>query len=243
MKKKIEIATPEEVEAYSRPAGNDAGTVPADEAAQARTPEGEAKEGEVKEAEVQPEDELTVARRKIEELTDKHLRAVAEHQNYVRRSAAEHGENLRYAASGLVRSLIEVADDFERTLAAVAEDDSSPLAKGIRLVHQNLVKALETHHVQRIKSVGQPFDPSCHEAMMQRPTDDQPPGTVIEEYQAGYSLWDRVLRPAKVIIAQAVGEAESDGDAATDDANREGGAAAGGTAGRVESADAGPDKE
>ena len=61
-----------------------------------------------------------------------------------------------------------------------------------------------------------PFDPSCHQAMMQRPTEDQPPGTVLEEYEPGYKLWDRVLRPAKVIVAKAVAEAEPQGQAEPD---------------------------
>jgi molecular chaperone GrpE len=82
------------------------------------------------------------------------------------------------------------------------------LAEGVRLVHQNLLKVLEAHHVERIESLGQPFDPSCHEAMMQQPTDEHPPGTVVEEYQPGYKLWDRVVRPAKVIVAQGPSSSE-----------------------------------
>lgn len=208
-KKKIEIATADEVEAYG--GAGDAAAVPVDEAGA-----GEVAAGQVQEGDAQPEDELAAARRKVEELTDKHLRAVAEHQNYVRRAAAEHGEALRYATTDLIKSLLPVVDDFERTLAAVGEGDASPLAKGVGLVHGNLIKALEAHHVQRIESVGQPFDPSCHQAMMQRPTEDQPPGTVLEEYQPGYKLWDRVLRPAKVIVAKAVGESEPQGQARLD---------------------------
>lgn len=219
-KKKIEIATAEEVEAYGGP---DRADTP--EAA-AEAPEGQVPQAEAPEDQAPPEDELTAARRKIEELTDKHLRAVAEHQNYVRRARAEHGEALRYAATDVIRSLLEVVDDFERTLAAVPQDDPSPLAKGVRLVYEKLIKALETHHVQRIESVGRPFDPSCHEAMMQQVTADQPAGTVLEEYQSGYRLWDRVVRPAKVVVAKAVAEAEPDS------------AEAGGDAGPQEDADA-----
>lgn len=229
-KKKIEIATADEVETYGGPkrtgsseatteasepgpaGAGDAAAVPVDEAGA-----GEVVEGRVQESEAQPEDELSAARRKVEELTDKHLRAVAEHQNYVRRAAAERGEVLRYATADLIRSLLPVVDDFERTVAAVGEGDASPLAKGVGLVHRNLIKALEAHHVQRIESVGRPFDPSCHQAMMQRPTEDQPPGTVLEEYEPGYKLWDRVLRPAKVIVAKAVAEAEPRGRAEPDD--------------------------
>ena len=69
---------------------------------------------------------------------------------------------------------------------------------------------VDLHHVERIESVGQPFDPSCHEAMMQQPAEDQPPDTILEEYQPGYRLWNRVLRPAKVVVAKAIAEAESD---------------------------------
>ena len=198
-KRKIDIATADDTEAGQQNAGA-AGIEDADPAGQ---PSDEVPEGDTTAADVEPEDELEAARRKIDELTDKHLRAVAEHKNYVRRSQTSHGESLRYAPTGLARSLLEVVDDFERTMATVADDDESPLAKGVRLVHQKLVKTLETHHVSRIESVGRPFDPSFHEAIMQQPTDQHEPGTVMEEYQPGYSLWDRVLRPAKVIVATA----------------------------------------
>ncbi len=205
-KKKIEIATPKEVGAYG---GRD-GAPGAEETTETGVADRAEQTGDKHrtaddaDGEVRPEDELAAARRKIEELTDKHLRAVAEHQNYVRRSQAEHRETLRYAAAGLARSLLEVVDDFERTRAAVPAEDTSPLAQGVRLVYDKLTKVLESHHVRRTESVGLPFDPARHEAMLEQPTDEHPPGTVVEECQAGYELWDRVLRPAKVIVAKSI---------------------------------------
>jgi len=208
-KRKIEIASPDEVERYASekagPASENAGTErktgpepsPADRAAE---PPGD-----------QPQvDELATLRTEVEGLRDKHLRAVAEHQNYVRRAATERSEAVRYASAELARGLLTVVDDFERTLAAVSQDDSSSVVEGVRLVHGNLVKTLETHHVERIAAVGETFDPACHEAVMQRPSAEHPPGTVLEEYQAGYRLWDRVLRPSKVVVSTAPAESADD---------------------------------
>jgi len=154
-------------------------------------------------------DELAALRASVEELTDKHLRAVAELQNFRRRATAEKDEAVQYASAGLARAVLPVVDDFERMLASAREGEASSLLEGVRLIHQNLLKALEAHHVQRIESAGRPFDPTCHEAMMQQPTTEHPPGTVLEEYQPGYKLWDRVLRPAKVIVSQAAAEPDS----------------------------------
>ncbi|MHC4609958.1 MAG: nucleotide exchange factor GrpE [Planctomycetota bacterium] len=204
-KHKIEIATPAEVEQYAE--GKLQGASEAVTEATEAPPDASAAEQEARPAEAEkPEDRLAALARQVEELTDKHLRAVAEHQNYVRRAGAERAEASRYAAAELVKALLPVVDDFERTLAAIPEDDASSVVQGVRLIYDNLVKTLSAHHVERIAAVGVPFDPACHQAMTQQPSADHPPGTVLQEYQAGYKLWDRVLRPAKVIVSNASAE-------------------------------------
>ncbi len=160
-----------------------------------------------------PVDELTELRNKVEELNDKHLRAVAELQNFRRRAATEREESIRYASTGLIRSLLSVVDDLERSMASVDDaEKSSSLASGVRLVHENLMKALMASHVERIEAVGKPFDPQLHEAMMQQPSDEAEPGTVLEEFEPGYRLWDRVVRPARVVVAKAVEDVGEDAE-------------------------------
>ncbi len=161
-------------------------------------------------AESEPLSEADTLRAKVEELNDKHLRAVAELQNFRRRATTEKQDAVRYASADLIRALLPVADDLERSLAAAEDDSGTSLAEGVKLVHQNLLKAFETYHVERIASVGQPFDPALHEAMMQQPSDEHDPGTVLEEYQAGYKLWDRVLRHAKVIVSASSAQPKED---------------------------------
>ena len=203
----IRIASPEEVQRYT--GRGDAQTSKAATEVEPESP-ADAPQAEAK-ADDSPVDELAALRKQVEELTDKHLRAVAEHQNYMRRAAAEQAEVLRYGGADRVKALLTVVDDIERTLQAVPENESSSLAEGVRLIHDKLIKTLADHHVERITAVGEPFDPACHEAVMQKPSEDHPPGTVLQEYQSGYRLWDRVLRPAKVIVSAAPAEtAEND---------------------------------
>jgi len=201
-KQKIEIATSEDVKRYGGGDGGETAEAPA-KATEAEL-EPSAKEPEPQtQADESPEQQIATLSKQVQELTDKHLRAVAEHQNYVRRAAAERAEAVRYAPADLVKDLLTVVDDIERTLAAIPEDEAPSVVEGVRLIYDNLIKTLEAHHVERITAVGQPFDPACHQAMMQQPSADQPPNTVIEEYQAGYKLCDRVIRPAKVVVSTA----------------------------------------
>jgi molecular chaperone GrpE len=202
-KQKIKIADAEEVARYA--GSGDGGVAAAEPQAPDgdATPKGATAEEPGEQPEEQPRDELAELRAKVEDLNDKHQRALAELRNYQKRAATEKASAIRYASADLFRSLLPVVDDLERSLASVPDDDSSSLAQGVRLVHQNLLKALEAHHVERIQAVGQPFDPVLHEAMMQQPSEEHPPGTVLEEYLSGYKLWDRVLRHSKVVVSKS----------------------------------------
>jgi len=95
-----------------------------------------------------------------------------------------------------------VVDDFERTLSAAGETTGfEALVEGVRLVYEKLLKILKDNHVEPIEAAGKPFDPVFHSVMMQRPTAEHAPGTVLQEVQKGYCLRERVVRPAQVIIA------------------------------------------
>ncbi|MCH7812873.1 MAG: nucleotide exchange factor GrpE [Planctomycetes bacterium] len=223
--RKIEVATAEETDRYGSTGQTGAETV-TDEARSGAPPTCEPDMPQQKQSEPAaagptdeaPVDPLEALRRQLADANDKHLRAVAELQNFRRRASAEKQETLRYGAADLIRAVLTVVDDFERTLAALAEHESSSVVQGIELIHDNLLKALAAHHVERVSAAGQTFDPNLHEAIMQQPSPDHPAGAVLQEVQAGYRLWDRVLRPAKVIVSTGPERHDrSDGDEQTTD--------------------------
>ncbi len=137
-----------------------------------------------------------------EEWKDKCLRARAELLNFQRRSEKDRSDALRYANAGLVKSLLPVLDDLERVIESTSADEGGHLLEGVRLTRDNFTKVLQEAHVETISAAGQPFDPRIHEALMQQPSADHPPGTVLQEVARGYKLYDRVLRPAKVIVSK-----------------------------------------
>ncbi len=136
---------------------------------------------------------------------DRWLRAEADLQNFRRRAARERDEVRRAAEERVLLDVIGVLDDLERALAALgdrAADD--PLAQGVALVAQRMRDVLASHGVQPIASVGQPFDPNVHEALLEV---DAPegvaPGHVVQEAQKGWRSGDRALRAARVVVARA----------------------------------------
>jgi len=135
---------------------------------------------------------------------DKFLRAKADYQNLQKRAAEEQRNAIRYANGDFARSLVQVLDDFERTIEAAEEaPEADSIMSGVKLVHEKLLKLLGDHHVEPIEALGQPFDPHLHEALMQEPCATLPPDSVIREIERGYKLYDRVLRPARVVISKA----------------------------------------
>lgn len=146
------------------------------------------------------------ARETMERLKDTHdryLRAAAELENYRKRAQKERDEVLRFGNEKLLKDIFPVVDGLDRALAAAAPDD--PLVKGVQLVRAGLEQALARHGVTSFSALGQPFDPSKHEALLQVPTADQPPGTVVVEHARGFLLNDRLARPAMVGVATAPG--------------------------------------
>lgn len=140
---------------------------------------------------------------RVAELEDKLLRARAELKNVQRRAAVERSEALRFGNAELMRSLLGVVDDLERSLAASRETtDVASLVAGVQLIYDNMMKAMRDHGLEEIVAKDQPFDPNVHEAMLQQPSEDRPPGTVVDEIARGYKLHDRVLRPTKVVVAR-----------------------------------------
>jgi molecular chaperone GrpE len=146
--------------------------------------------------------ELLEARQEAEGWKDKFLRAKAEQQNALRRAENEREETIRYGNAALLRGLIGALDDLDRTIEAAEQSPSvDNLLTGVKLLRQKFDKLLAEHRVETIEAHDQVFDPARHEALMQQPTADKPAGTVLRQVQRGYALHDRVLRPAKVIVA------------------------------------------
>jgi len=144
---------------------------------------------------------------KVASLEDSLLRARADLQNVQRRAAAEKGEAIRFANAELMKLLLNVIDDFDRTVAAAeTAKDSQSILNGVKLVHANFMKALRDFGLETIEAKGKKFDPTIHEALMQQPAKDAEPGTVLEQVAGGYKLRDRVLRPARVVVATAPAE-------------------------------------
>lgn len=147
--------------------------------------------------------ELEQFRSDAADMLDRLQRSHAEFANFRRRIDQERDLQRSRATEDLVRKLLPVADDFDRALRSVpAEIDGNPWIEGMRLVERKLWRALEGEGIAVMESLGQPFDPSRHEAVM---VDDGAgvADTVVEEYQRGYVVNDTVLRPAMVKVGSA----------------------------------------
>jgi molecular chaperone GrpE len=157
--------------------------------------------------EVAEHDRVAELERQVEEANSKVLYAAAETQNVRRRLEAEMQQASSYAAAQFAREMLAIRDHVERALAAVTDelrDDNlaSQFLAGIESTARELDQVFARHGISRIKSVGESLDPNRHQAMMEIPTADAEPGTIIEEMQPGYMMKDRLLRPALVGVAK-----------------------------------------
>ena len=130
-----------------------------------------------------------------------YLRALADFDNYRRRVERERASADRAGKRDVILSVLEVLDSFEAALAHVQQAPPSVVA-GVEAVYRKLLGSLEKHGVKPFTSVGQQFDPLIHEAIGSVPSEQHPPGTVVDELQRGFKLGDELLRPARVRVAQ-----------------------------------------
>jgi len=146
------------------------------------------------------------------ELKDQVLRAYAEMDNIRKRAERERLDTQKYAVSKFARDMLSVADNLERALAAVPTDTSDPVLKGlldgVTVTQRGLASVLERYGIKRIAAEGTPFDPHQHQAVMEHQDPSVPNGTVVRVFEAGYTLEDRVLRPASVVVAKGGPKAE-----------------------------------
>ncbi|MFH1646833.1 MAG: nucleotide exchange factor GrpE [Chloroflexota bacterium] len=151
---------------------------------------------------------LTEERKKAEEYLASWQRAQADFVNYKRRMEQERQDFNRYANANLILGLLPVLDDLERALEAVpAKYKNHDWVEGVRLVERKFKTSLEGQGVKPIKALSEPFDPNFHEALRQ---DKGREGIVIEEFQKGYMLNDKLLRPARVVVGNGEGETKEE---------------------------------
>jgi len=150
------------------------------------------------------EEQLAAKEKEARENWDRFLRERADLENYRKRVGREKEELLNYGNKSLLEEILPIIDNLERALAHVSEDGLGAVVEGIRMTHTMLLTTLKKFNVTPIEAVGAPFDSAYHQAMAQVPTDQHEPNTVVEEYQKGYLLKDRLLRPSMVTVATPV---------------------------------------
>lgn len=157
-----------------------------------------------------PEDSPTEALAKeAAEARDRVLRTLAEMENLRKRTAREVADARMYGITGFARDVLDIADNLQRALDAVpaearasADPGLKALMEGVELTERSLLNALEKHGVKKFDPAGQKFDPNFQQAMYEVPDPSVPAGTVVQVIQAGYTIGDRVLRPAMVGVAK-----------------------------------------
>ncbi len=160
-----------------------------------------------------PQDAVLEKEQELASLRDQLLRLAADFDNFRKRTRREQEDIRRYGIETLLTDILPVLDNFDRALAHTA-GEQNPLVQGVRMVAKQFHDVLGRYGVQSFTSVGDRFDPERHEAVGQMPGGDVEPGTVLEEAQKGYMLHDRLLRPARVVVAAAVANEESAGEPA-----------------------------
>jgi molecular chaperone GrpE len=131
---------------------------------------------------------------------DRLLRLAADFENYKKRVARERDEYVTFANERLIKELLPVLDDLERALQAATQHEEAQLEEGVELVHRSLASLLARNGVKEISTEGK-FDPHVHEALLSQPSDAEQ-GSVIDVVQKGYTIGDRVVRPARVIVSE-----------------------------------------
>ena len=209
----------EDIEAIVQP---DAGKAPAEAAAAQDEAPKEAGQSGTKEGERTVHDEIAALQAEAADYKDKWIRAHAEIDNVRRRLEKEKEETAKYAITRLARDIVNVGDNFQRAIAAVpagaTEQDSAlkSLVEGVTMTEREFLNILERFGIKRIQPANEPFNPHMHQAVMEMERPDITAGTVVQVFQAGYTIEDRCLRPAMVAVSRGgpkLGASPAGGDA------------------------------
>lgn len=156
------------------------------------------------------EQEATIAKleHQVKDLTDRLLRAHAEMDNIRKRTERDKADTIKYAITKFAGDIVTVGDNFQRAISAVpagaADADAAlrSLVDGVTLTEREFHSVLERHGVKRLDPKGQAFDPNFHQAVMEQDNKEVPAGTILQVFQSGYVIEDRILRPAMVVVSK-----------------------------------------
>jgi molecular chaperone GrpE len=156
-------------------------------------------------------DQLRAKLAEAEQARDRNLdlarRTQAEFENYQKRGQRETAAALRYAQAPLAFDILSLLDNLDRAVeAAQKAGETGPLVQGVAMVQSQVLDAFRRHGITRIEAKGERFDPNLHQAVLQQPSKDVPPGIVLQVLEHGYRIHDRELRPARVIVSAAPAE-------------------------------------
>jgi molecular chaperone GrpE len=173
--------------------------------------------GQQDEPEQNEAESIDVLRAEAAEMKDRLLRALAETENTRRRAERDRLDASQYAVTRFARDMLAIADNFGRALAACPPDlreAADPQVKavidGVEVTERQLLTTLENYGVKLIATAGVKFDPNLHQAIAEVPGDGAPPGTIVDVIQTGYTIGDRLLRPAMVTVAKKEAAAGTD---------------------------------
>lgn len=156
---------------------------------------------------------LQTAEQEREQYLDLAARTKADFENYQKRFQRDLAQERRFAHLPFASDLLAPLDNLERAIAAAQQaGEKGPLASGVGMVQSQFLDALRRHGITRIEAQGAAFDPNLHQAVMQQPSKDFKPFTVLQVLQPGYLIHDRVLRPASVIVSSAPAEENKEGE-------------------------------
>ena len=149
--------------------------------------------------------ELESKEEELKQTHDRMLRVSADYENFKKRSAREIAEFRKYANQALLKEMQPVVDNLELAMKSTEgnRDIDKSLVEGLEITRNEILKVMEKFHVKPVKAIGEPFDPEFHEAVMRQESDEFPENTVISEFQKGYLIHNRLLRPAMVVVASA----------------------------------------
>lgn len=148
------------------------------------------------------QEEIERLKQQVDAEEEKYLKLLAEFENFKRRNKQENDTNNKYRDQKFAENLLPVLDNLERALAIEGDSESFvSLKKGVEMVYKDFSNIFENHGITTVKSVGEVFDPNVHQAVMSEASEEES-GIVIEEFQKGYKLKDRVLRPSMVKVSE-----------------------------------------
>src|SRR5215510_3155085 len=169
-------------------------------------------------------DVIAALQAEVADYKDRWMRAQAETENVRKRYEREKEDTAKYAITKFARDIVNVGDNFQRAIDAVPggaverEPALKSFLEGVTLTERELLNILERHGIKRLNPKDEAFNPHQHQAMMEVARSDVQPGTIVQVFQAGYTIEDRVLRPAMVVVAKAEPKAPDVPAAANDDA-------------------------